>query len=374
MNSDPTTALILTGGGARGAYQAGAVKAIVEIVTKAQVKHPFPIIVGVSAGAINASYLASNVDRLNAAVQHLNQMWSTLHTSHVFRHDPFSMSGLGLRILIDLVFGGLYRNKLSQSLLDTKPLWRLLNRGFSQDGLKLNIDSKTLRAFALTAVNYTTGESETFFAGDPSIKEWTKSRRQGRRVDITTKHVMASASIPLLFPPVEINGHYYADGSMRNYTPLSPAIKLGAERILVVGVRQSSKCKYDRSAVRPSFGRMLSLALNSVLMDGIELDTERFSRINKTVGMLEDGAPTNLRPIDLLNLAPSSDLGEIAYEEAHHLPGLVQYFVNGLGNDREAADLISYVLFEPPYTRRLLKLGYEDVRDQKSKILKFYGL
>ena len=374
MKSSPTTALMLTGGGARGAYQAGAVKAIVEIVSEAQLTNPFPIIVGVSAGAINASYLASHVNRLNSAVQRLVQMWSTVHTSNVFRHDLFSMSGLGLRILTDLAFGGFYRNKLSQSLLDTKPLWRLLERGVSSEGLKANVESKILRAFALTAVNYTTGESETFFTGDPSIQEWTKSRRLGRRCDLTTKHVMASASIPLLFPPVEINGHFYADGSMRNYTPLSPAIKMGAERILVVGVRQNSHCKFDRTPVRPSFGRMLSLALNSILMDGIELDTERFSRINKTVSMLPKAAATSLRPIDLLNLSPSEDLGEIAYEEAHHLPCLVQYFVNGLGNDKEASDLISYVLSEPPYTRRLLKLGYEDVRDQKSEILKFYGL
>ena len=180
---------------------------------------------------------------------------------------------------------------------------------------------------------------------------------------------LASASIALLFPPVEINGHFMPMVAYAVHTA-SPAIKMGAERILVIGVRQNKQCRLNTQPVRPSFGRMLSLSLNSVLMDGIELDTERFQRINKTVSQLPEGAATTLRPLDLLNLTPSLDLGDIAYEEAHHLPGLVQYFVNGLGNDREAADLISYVLFEPPYTRRLLKLWYEDVVT-KNQILDF---
>ena len=379
--SDQRPGLVLSGGGARGAYQAGALKAIAQIAGKMGKKHPFPIITGVSAGAVNAAYMGVYADHIKGAAHLLTALWGSIHTENIFRTDPISFSQIGLRWASGLVSGGVKKTRI-HSLLDTQPLRQLLTKHLKLPRVQSNIDSGVLRALAITATDYATSLGITFVAGNSEITPWQRSRRSGILADLSVEHVMASAAIPLLFPAVQLEDRWYGDGCLRNMAPLSPAVRLGADRLLVVGVRRDSQLG---EAPRPgsigaSAGRVLSVLINSVMLDGTENDLESLARTNALIDSLGvDGARRaqysgrDLRRIDFLCVKPTEDLAQVALAHAKNLPPILRYLVKGLGPVEETAELISYLLFEPPYCRELIALGFEDAMRARGNIEALIG-
>lgn len=372
MPEEKRNGLVLTGGGARSAYQVGALRAVLEMSSACRIDRPFPIITGTSAGALNAAFLAANAHRMKVACRQLNQVWSHLSTDQIYRSDMLSILKNGLSALLEITTGGLIKKKNTQALLDTTPIQRLIEQQFSPEDVAARFSDGSLHSLALKALNYSSGESTTFYQSREYVDPWIRVRRQAEETVITAEHILASASIPVIFPPVKIGSDYFGDGSLRNLTPMSPAIKLGAQKLLIIGVRQTYQPEIS-SHLKPSLARIIGIILNSVLLDAVDLDYERMSRINDTVSKLEDAAETSLKHVDVLMLRPSIDLRHIAYEEAPKLPRTIRYLLKGLGNRNESADLISYLMFEPSYIKRLIRLGYEDTLCRKDELRAFFS-
>ena len=368
--SKPRVAIVLTGGGARGAYQAGAIRALGEIARDHGISKPFDIFVGNSAGALNAAWLVANADQFGYGTHRLAEFWEGLSTENIFRTDFKSLMGRGSRWIWELSTGGLYDKKAVRSLLDTTPLLRLILREIQFEKIHKNIDSGLVRALALTSVNYTTGNSRVFHYTNEVVTPWKKIRRDSVETVLTAKHVMASSAIPILFPPVRIGVDYYGDGSLRNYTPMSPAIHLGAERILVIGVRAKDSAN-EPPPQHPSFARILSVLLNFVLLDAVDYDYESLTRINDILG---EPPPFDLKKIEVLMIRPQADLGALAMANVGSAPPLLRYLIRGLGTDSEASDLISYLLFEGPFLRKLTQLGYSDTLAMSEEIVRFLSV
>ncbi|NQY75325.1 MAG: patatin-like phospholipase family protein [Candidatus Margulisbacteria bacterium] len=372
MSDSSQIGLVLTGGGARGAYQAGVIRAITEITDDMGIVNPFPVLTGTSAGAINATYLSSFAEDMTIASKRLVRLWTRISTKQVYRIDLLSMAGIGLRWLLELSSGGLSPKKKARALLNTEPLMELIQRGIKFQKIQENIDKGYIHSLALTAVNYSSGNSRTFFQGGAGVEPWERLRRKGLAANITPEHIMASTAIPMLFPPIKLDGQYYGDGSLRNYTPLSPAIKLGAQKLIVVGVRRKENKLMEHMDMSPTPARILGVLLNSVLLDAIDYDYERLTRINHTLKFVHETAETPLKKVDVLMIRPSQDLGIIASEEAEHMPKTILHFIHGLGTSQEASDLISYLLFEPSYTGRLIELGQKDAMEKETDIRAFF--
>ncbi len=374
----PRCGIVLSGGGARGAYQAGALHALAEIAAAAGGTHPFRILTGASAGAINATYLASRDTDWVTAAQSLREIWDRLTTDLVIRVGGGSLVKDGARLLWSLLLGGARgkRPKPNISLLNTDPLGRLIRAHTAADLIARNLDADRLDAVALTAVDYETSVGVTFVQGRPGTPVWRRSKRFAVHAELTPAHVMASSSIPIFFPPARIGKRYFGDGCLRNTAPLSPAIHLGAERLIVIGVRKKREILPDLAAasMEPGVGKILTNIINSVFMDAIEADIERLNRINHLLAKvpgrrLKTGPP--LREVGLIYIRPSRDLAEVAAEEAHHLPRSLRYLVSGLGNVKQTADLISYLMFEGAYCYRLAELGYRDCYAREEEVRGF---
>ncbi len=366
--------LVLSGGGARGAYQAGVVRAIAEIASDEGIAQPLPILTGVSAGAINAAYLASTADDFFTGTEKMAQMWSRISAENVFRTDALSAGRSGLAFISDATIGALYRRKLARSLLDTTPLKRFIGKSINFAKISENVAAGHLSALAVTAMNYTDATSVTFVHSKTDTPLWTRSRRKAEQASIGTEHVMASAAIPMFFPPVRVNEHHYGDGCLRNSAPLSPAIHLGANRLLVVSVRRHDQnaAPID-GAIEPSLARIIGVILNALLLDAIEVDMERLSRINQTLDFVSVSQRSNLqlRKVDYLWIRPSQDIGALAGELFDRLPRVIRYLVQGLGSSREASELTSYLLFDPDFCGQLVKMGYRDGHAQADAIRTF---
>lgn len=365
--------LVLTGGGARGAYQVGALLAVAEICKEIGVKNPFQIFSGSSAGAINAIFMASQAENFSVGVEKLKTLWESMDVDNIYKSNLLSLFKTGLQFVFELSLGGLYKKKQARALLDTSPLRELISDNVNFSKVQENIDTGILHGVSITTMNYTTGNSRIFVQGNESIENWKRVRRLSVKAKLNVKHILASSAIPILFQPVKIFGHYYGDGSLRNYTPLSPAVKMGADKVMVIGVRLKEKKIDERVQALPSLARILSMVLNSVLHDAIDLDYEYLERINKTIGTYKEDPRHSYKKLSVLISRPSMDIGKIALEEMEHLPKSIAYFLRGLGTHKEAADLTSFLLFEPSYTKRLIQLGYSDVKGQANDVKAFFS-
>jgi NTE family protein len=374
----PRVGLILTGGGARAAYQVGVLRAISDMLPR-KTASPFPVICGTSAGAINAVALASDAADFNLATHRLTTVWKNFHVRHVYRSDPLGIVGHSFRWLTSMFAGG-FAERAPVSLLDNSPLAELLKRNVDFKKIRRSIDSGHLCALAITASGYTSGQSVTFFEGAKHLLPWKRARRVGITSEIKLDHLLASAALPFIFPAVRINREYFGDGSMRQIAPISPALHLGADRVLVVGVGRPAEEEPERIKVRgqPTIAQIAGHALNSIFLDSLEVDIERLQRINRTISMIpaadRERHGIELRQVQVLVLTPSEEIDVIAARHAKSLPPMMKMLMWGVGaNRRGGSTLMSYVLFERPYTRALMKLGYRDTMHRRDEVLHFLG-
>ncbi len=378
MQKKPVLGLVMSGGGARAAYQVGVLKAIADMVP-VDAPNPFHIICGTSAGAINAATIAIFARRYREAVRLLHFVWRNFEVRHVFRSDPAGVAVAGLRWLSALLAGGLGRRN-PHALFDRAPLRALLSRRLPCKKIAESIAEGHLRALSVTCSGYSSGDSVSFFQGVDSLQPWRRARRVGAIAEITVDHLMASSAIPFLFSAEKIHREYFGDGSMRQFAPLSPAVHLGAERILVIGVRQEDPVgPRSEEAEYPSLAHIAGHVLNSIFLDALDADVERLKRINRTMDLIpedhiHEGGAT-LRRVDALLISPSQDPERIAAENAHHLPRAVRFLLRGLGVRRgRGNNLLSYLLFEKPYCNSLIDLGYRDAMQRRAEIEQFLGL
>lgn len=367
--------LILTGGGARGAYQAGVLHGIADLCDATGISNPYQIISGCSAGSINASYLAANVHRLKQGAAELSAFWSKLKTNEIFKTDVFSLGQISTRLITDVLFGGMAKKKRTRSLLNTNPLKELVGRYVNFPQIRANIQSGQINALTVTATDYISSENVSFVMAKDDLFGWARARRKSEFSEITLDHIMASAAIPLFFPAYQIGERFYGDGCLRNQAPLSPAIHMGAARLLIIGVKKKKPDDLHMrpGVMQPSMGRVISVIMNAILMDNIEYDIERLSRINTTIDAIPVELRNNvpLRKIEFLHIRPSVDLGKLASEKFHLLPDTIKYLVSGLGSKIEASELISYLMFEAEYCHELSMIGYDDAMAQTEEILSF---
>ncbi len=392
----PITGLILTGGGARAAYQVGVLAGLSRLRREAGEPpgNPFPVISGTSAGAINAAALACGADDFDKAVALLTRVWRNFHAEQVYRADAFGVIRTGARWLSLFTLGWAltrWRRARPRSLLDNAPLLSLLHDLLPLDRLQRQMQAGHLRALAITGSSYSTGEHVTFYDSLDEIAPWTRSQRIAVRVRLTHAHLMASSAIPFIFPavPLPLLGRcdHVGDGSMRQSAPISPAVHLGAERILVVGagrLHEPSGARAVTSAY-PSLAQIAGHALSNIFLDALAVDIERLQRVNHTLSLLTPQArsSTSLRPIELLVIAPSQRLDDIAARHLHALPVPVRAMLRAVGvsagDARPAGEgdggaaLASYLLFEAPYTRELIALGEADTLARREDVLRFFG-
>lgn len=372
-NKPPCLALVLSGGGARGAYQAGVLKGISNIAHALGMTNPFDIISGVSAGAINGACVASAGPKSDCA-EHLSQFWNTVKTENIFRIDPCSILSIGAGWASDLILGSLKTERKAQSLLDTKPLKKFLTHLINFEEISNRIQKNELKAFTVTATDYATSDSVSFVWSSTDFTPWKMTRRYSQQTQISLAHILGSCAIPLFFPPVKIGDRYFGDGCLRNTTPLSPAIHLGADDMIVIGVKTSeTQLSFKLTPnLNPTLGTVFSTLLNAVLLDGIDIDFHLLQKINLLLRELPVGQTTELpvRHIEPLIITPSQDIAEIALEEISHLPTMLHYLLGGWGNERETAELVSYLFFEPAFCSRLLELGFKDSMVQATSIEK----
>jgi len=375
--------LVMSGGGARGAYQAGVLRRIGEIKRVRTRGNPFPIIGGSSAGAINGCALAVGSDEFPSAAKVLAELWSGLQPSDVFRCDVVTQAHNSLTWILDLSFGGITGGGNAHSLLDATPLRHFLAAHLDCDRIEANIKRGNLYAFEISATNYNSGKSYLFIQGKKGHPMWNRSRRVTLATKITVEHVCASAAIPLVFGPVKLQTAkgtaFFGDGCVRLQQPLSPVIRLGAGKILAIGVR-CEKLEHQEEAADhgdPSLAEIMGVLFNVMFLDHLATDIEHLQRLNELLGsghISQSGAEgcETVRPLRTLLVTPSVDLSDLAEKHQKDMPYLIQYFINSLGRGRgSCSDLMSYLLFTAKYTRDLVEIGYRDAAARIDEIEDF---
>nr|WP_295899266.1 patatin-like phospholipase family protein [uncultured Bdellovibrio sp.] len=367
--------LVLSGGGARAAYQAGAMVAIADICDELGLAHPFTYYTGISAGAINIAMLtATEGSHIADGSKKLADLWSRVNSEQVYITDPVSLSVGGLQWIADLSLGGLVKPTPRKSLLDPSPLKKLIHDNCHFENIQKNIQDGKFKAVAVSALEYFSTSTVTFIQGGSEIPMWQRVRRQSERSDIKIDHVLASAAIPLLFPPIQIDERHFGDGSIRNQSPCGPAIFMGADKLIAIGVRKRQDVCFASRHLNenkpPSVGRVVSVLLHALMMDGLEIDIERLDRINANIAKLSENERRNLsvRPIEYLWISPSRDIAEIASHHVRHLPGMIRYLLRGFGSLQETTEVASFLLFDPAYCGQLIELGFEDAMRSKDNI------
>ncbi|MEO5509861.1 MAG: patatin-like phospholipase family protein [Longimicrobiales bacterium] len=367
--------LVLTGGGARGAYQVGVLRWIARHYPNLDL----PIITGVSAGAVNTAKLASHPGTFAQAVDEMTYLWSELAVEHVFRVDASSLVVKSFHMGARLMTGGLIHGPKPKAFLDTAPLRFLLEESLAPvngelTGVDYNLAKGKLSAVAVITTSYTTGQTVVWVRGN-ELKPWTRPQRRTEMGPITIEHIMASSALPIFFPAIRIGNQYYGDGGIRLSAPLSPALHLGADRILAISTR------YDKtqaeSAVAgvvgyPPPAQVLGVLLNAVFLDLIDQDVVRLETVNRLVDKLPPEKRGEMRRISYLNMRPSQDLGSLARGYESRLPRLFRYMVRGLGtSEQKSPDVLSMLLFDPEYIRKLIALGEQDAERRAEEIHKF---
>lgn len=376
------TGLVLTGGGARAAYQVGALRALAEIVGPGAL--PFDVIAGISAGGINAVAMACGAEDFAAQAERLRATWASLTPDRVYRTGALKLASIGTKWIRELSAGGLIGKTGINYLLDPSPLRDLLASALPVGRMRRHLRSGRLHGVALSATNYHTGVGVTFFEGAAEIEPWSRSTRIGVRDRLTLDHVMASAAIPVFFPPVRLERTFFGDGCVRMIYPMSPAIHMGAERIVAISVRHlpgtAETARGEASAVTDlmPLSEIAGVLLNAVFLDSLDSDLERLIRINRTVALIPrdrlERSDLELRTIPALVLRPTEDLGKLAADEYHRFPAMLRYLLKGIGATGHAGeDLLSYLAFEPIYVKRVMDLGYQDTLGRRAEILEFFA-
>ncbi len=365
-------AIVLFGGGARAAYQVGLLRCL----AKHRPELRLPIITGVSAGAINATFLAAHSGTLADAVEGLTRLWSELEVDRVFRVDSASLLSNLLRWSLRLVSGGGSLTPQVRGLVDTAPLRALLETHLSPSngeipGIAKNLEAGRLQALALITSSYSTGQSVAWVQGC-DIEGWERPHRRSHKTRITVDHVMASSALPLLFPAVQLEGAWYGDGGIRLTAPCSPALHLGAKRILAISTRhQKTIQEADEPLVRaypPPF-QIAGQLLNAFFLDDLDQDALNLERLNHFLRELPPDKRQGLRPVDLVTVRPSQDLGKLAAEFEPRLPLLFRHLTRSLGSrETVSPDLLSLLMFQPEYTSRLIEMGEADAEAKVDEI------
>lgn len=370
------TALVLSGGGARGAYQAGALQGLVEIGCLAPGQTNVGLFVGSSAGSINVGLLGATADRCAEGVTRLVSLWRGLTAERVFRTDVASLGSIGLRWIRDLTFGGMIGRVTNKALLDTSPLRKLIGDEFTGGRIAANVAAGLIRGVAVAATDLYSGSGVLFIEGAEDLNLWTRTHWSIERAELGVDHFMASSAIPVFFPSVELGSRHFGDGCIRNTAPLAPAIQLGADRIIAIGVRGAPAPSVDDGQRRPAptIAQVAGVLLDAVLIDAIEADIEHSTRVNSGVLRWGGGADAeDFREIDVLWLRPSTSIGAIAGELSDHIPAIVRYLLRGLGSDEATRDLASYLLFDEAFCGRLVELGRSDVLAARADIERFFA-
>ena len=391
-SADTVTGLVLSGGGARAAYQVGVLKALMRLRREAGADvgpNPFDVICGTSAGAINAAALACRADDAERAVQDLCAVWENFRAEQVYRADSLGVIRSGAQWLTMLSVGWLvarWRRARPKSLLDNGPLADLLTQAVPLERLDALLAQGHLRALAVTASSYTSGEHVTFYHSAQPMQPWSRTQRRAVPAQIGLRHLLASSAIPFVFPSAELEwggaAEWFGDGSMRQTAPISPAIHLGATRVLVVGAGRMNEPPDRRvnNQGYPSLAQIAGHAMSSIFLDALAVDIERLERINRTLALLppETLRATALRPVQALVISPSQRLDDIAGRHQARLPTPVRTLlrgvgVSGQGRQAQGATLASYLLFEAEYTRELMALGESDALALREEVMGFFG-
>ncbi|MGC2536227.1 MAG: patatin-like phospholipase family protein [Candidatus Sulfotelmatobacter sp.] len=375
--------LVITGGGARGAYQAGVLKRIGKLKSARTEGNPFPIIGGASAGAINGAALATGCDDFASATQTLAEVWATLEPSDIFHCGLLSQAHNSLTWIFDLSFGAILGGGNARSLLDATPLRHFLSKHLDSDRIQENIKRGDLYALAISATNFNSGKSYLFIQGKKGHPLWNRIRLVTVATKITVDHVCASAAIPMVFQPVKLKtprgSAFFGDGCLRLQQPLSPVIRLGAEKVFVIGVRCGNKESQEETTDErhPSLAQVMGVLCNVMFLDHLATDVEHLERLNQ---LLNDGhinqpgikGGQKIRPLGTFVITPSVNLSDLAEQHQKDMPSLIHYFVSSLGRDAAScADLMSYLLFTPSYTRDLIEIGYHDASERIDEIEDF---
>jgi len=393
MYASPLAGLILTGGGARAAYQVGVLRALAQIRRDSGAdltRNPFGVIAGTSAGAINAAALACGADDYDAAIERIVEVWRNFEAEQVYRADSLGVIRSGAQWLTMLSIGWLiarWRKARPRSLLDNSPLADLLLHMVPLERLPRMLRERHLHGLAVSASSYSSGLHVTFYDAAAPIEPWSRSQRIAVQGPVSIDHLLASSAIPFVFPAtaLELDGmhEWFGDGSMRQTAPISPAVHLGAQKILVIGagrMQEPPGRRVELNGGYPSLAQIAGHALSNIFLDALAVDVERMRRINNTLSLLPESARmhTALRPIDVLVIAPSQRLDDLAAEHQGALPVPVRALLRGMGvsgsgKDARGAALASYLLFEAPYTRALMDLGQADALARRDEVLSFFG-